>query len=173
MSFAIYKGEKNVAELATRLFQLRGSGSKTTVKQASDALLKANPQLKDISQVPIGSVIVVPPDAPALQPGQSPAPANLVRAFAAQRTQQLLASLDSRLADIESRATDATNAILALTRTKEIRSAAAEDANLKGNLAAIVKSSETRLKDLKSVQDSRTKAIAELRKGLAQFMGGS
>jgi hypothetical protein len=171
MSFAIYKGEKNVTELAARLFKLRGSSSQAAVKQASDALLRANPQLKDISQVPIGSVVVVPPDAPAVSPDQSPAPANIVRAFAAARAQQLLATLDSRLSDIDAQANDATNAILALAKTKEVKAAAANDPNLKANLPAIVKSSETRLKNLKGSQDSRTKAIAAVRKGLTQFMG--
>ena len=171
MSFAIYKGEKNVNELAARLFQQRGSGSKTALKQASDALLRANPQLKDVSQVPIGTVIVVPPDAPAVQLDQSPAPAGMVRAFTATRVQQLLASLDSRLSDIDTKTGDATNAILTLANTKEARSAAAKDPKLKASLPVIIKSSQTRLKDLKTAQDSRTKAITELRNALAQFVG--
>ncbi len=171
MSFAIYKGEKNVTELAARLFQLRGSGSQAAIKQASDALLRANPQLKDISQVPIGSVLVVPFDAPAVQPDQSPAPANMVRAFGAARAQQLLANLDSRLSEIDAQANDATNATLTLTKTKQVKAAAANNPNLRVNLPAIVKSSEARLKDLQGRQDSRTKAIAVVRKGLTQFMG--
>jgi hypothetical protein len=173
MAFAIYKGEKNIAELAARLFQPHGSGSRAALKQASAALLKANPQLNDVSQIPIGSVIVVPADAPPLQSGQSPAPASLVRAFAAERTQQLLDSLDNRLSYLDAKASGATNAILALAKTKEAQTAAANSPTLKANLPAIVKSSETRLKGLKDGQDSRAKVIAEVRAGLAQFMGSS
>ncbi len=171
MTFAIFKGEKNVTELAARLFGLRGAGSQPAAKEAGDALLKANPQLKEISKVPVGSVIVVPADAPPLHPEESPAPANLVRAFAAERAQQFLTMLDSRLSDIETQASEATNNILSLAKSKEVKTAATNSRNLEQNLAAIIKSAETRLKGMKSSQDSRTRTIAELRKGLAQFLG--
>jgi hypothetical protein len=170
MNIAIFNGEKNVADLVARLFQLRGTGSKTTIKQASDALLRANPQLKDIGKLPVGSVIVVPADAPVVPANQTPAPANLVRAFAAERTQQLLSTLDSRLGEIESRASDAASDILKLAKSKQAQTAAANNPNLRTVLPAIVKSAQTKIDDLKSSQDTRTKAIAEVRKGLAQFV---
>lgn len=171
MTFAIYKGEKNVTELAARLFRLRGAGSQSTAKEAGEALLKANPQLKEISNVPVGSIIVVPPDAPALHPEESLAPPNLVRAFAAERAQQLLTMLDTRLSDIERRASDATKDILSLAKSKEVKAAAVNTPNLAQNLPTISKSAETRLKGTKSDQDSRTKTIGELRRGLAQLLG--
>jgi hypothetical protein len=171
MNFAIFKGEKNVTELAARLFQLRGTGSKSAATEAGEALLKANPQLNEISKVPVGSIIVVPPDAPPLPAEESPAPANLVRAFAAERAQQFLTMLDSGLTDIESRASDANSDMLSLAKSKEVKAAAANSSNLAQNLPAITKSADTRLKATKSTQDARTKAIGELRKGLAQFLG--
>jgi hypothetical protein len=173
MAFAIYKGEKNVNELAARLFPARSLGSKAALKRAGDALLKANPQLKDVSQVPIGSVIAVPADAPPLQPGQSLAPASLLGAFSAARAEQLLDSLDQRLSYLETQASGATNAILALAKTKATQAAAANNPTLKANLPALIKSSETRLKGLKDSQASRAKAIAEVRAELAQFMASS
>ncbi len=171
MSFAIFKGEKNVTELAARLFRLRGAGSQPAAKEAGDALLKANPQLKEISKVPVGSVVVVPPEAPTLHQDESPAPAEMVRAFAAERAQQFSALLDSRLSDLESRAGDATNEILSLAKSREAEAAASNSRNLEQNLPAIIKSAESRLKDIKSNQDSRTKTMAELRKELSQFLG--
>lgn len=171
MTFAIYKGEKNVTELAARLFRLRGAGSQAAAKEAADALLKANPQLKEISKVPVGSVIVVPPEAPPLHEEESPAPGDMVRAFAAERAQQYLATLNTNLSDIETQAGDATNEILAVAKSRDVKAAAANSANLEQNLSAIIKAAESRLKDIKSSQDSRTKSVAELRKGLAQFLG--
>ena len=171
MAFAIFKGERNVTDLAARLFRLRGAGSQPAAKEAADALLKANPQLKDISKVPVGSVIVVPPEAPPLHEEESPAPADMVRAFAAERAQQYLATLNIRLSDIESQAGDTNNEILAIAKSKEVKASAANSPNLEQNLPAIIKAAESRLKDIKSSQDSRTKAVAELRKGLAQFLG--
>jgi hypothetical protein len=170
MSFAIFHGEKNLADLAARLFKLRGTGSKTAIKQASDALLRANPQLKDIGKLPVGSVIVVPPDAPSVDASQSPAPDHLVRAFAAERTQQLLSVLDTRLAAIENNAGDAAADILKLAKSKQAQAAAANNPTLRAALPAIVKSAQAKIDDSKNSQDERTKAIAEVRSGLEQFM---
>ena len=173
MSFAIYKGEKSVTDLAARLFGLQGKGQHPAARQAGDLLLKANPQLKNMSQVPVGSVIVVPPEAPSLQPGGSPVPADLLRAFAAERAHQLLDGLDSRLAEIESQAQDATNSILLQAKSKEAKTASASNPTLRANLPTITKSADARLTELKSGQASRSKAIAELRAGLKQFLGNS
>lgn len=171
MSFAIFNGEKNVADLAARLFQLRGTASKTAIKQASDALLRANPQLKDIGKLPVGSVIVVPADAPIVHASQSPTPAHLVRAFAAERTMQLLSTLDTRLAAVEGNAADAAADILKQAKSKQAQAAAADNPTLGAVLPAIVKSAQAKIDNSKSSQDERTKAIAQVRKDLTQFMG--
>ncbi len=171
MSFAIFKGEKSVTELAARVFGLQGKGAQPAAKQAGDLLLKANPQLKEISQVPIGSVILVPADAPALKDTAGPAPGDVLRAFAAERAHQLLVSLDDRMAGIESLATEANSNILAQAKSKEARTASAKDPILKTNLPIIVKSAESRSSDLKGSQSARTKAIAELRISLTHFLG--
>ncbi len=171
MSFAIFKGEKSVTELAARLFALQGKGAQPAAKQAGDLLLKANPQLKEISKVPIGSVILVPAEAPALKDSASPAPGDVLRAFAAERAHQLLVSLDDRMAGIESLATEANRSILAQAKSKEARTASAKDPILRTNLPVIIKSAESRSSDLKSSQSARTKAIAELRTSLSDFLG--
>lgn len=171
MSFAIFKGEKSVTELAARLFGLQGKGAQPAAKQAADLLLKANPQLKEISMVPVGSVILVPAEAPALKDNASPAPGDVLRAFAAERAHQLLVSLDDRMTAIESLATEANSSILAQAKSKEAKTASAKDPILKTNLPVVVKSAESRASDLKSSQSARTKAIAELRTSLSQFLG--
>ena len=171
MTFAIFKGEKNVTELAARLFSLRGSGSQAAAKEAADALLKANPQLKEISKVPVGSIIVVPQDAPQLHADESPAPVDMLRAFAAERAQHYLTMLNSKLSDIDLRAKDAASSIQSLAKSKDVRAAAAGSQNLEQSLSTIIKSAESRLKETKRTQDSRTKTLTEVRKGLAQFLG--
>jgi hypothetical protein len=171
MSFAIFKGEKSVTELAARLFALQGKGAQPAAKQAGDLLLKANPQLKEISKVPVGSVILVPAEAPALKERASLAPGDVLRAFAAERAHQLVVSLDDRMAKIESLVREANSSILAQAKSKEARTASAKDPILKANLPVIIKSAESRSSDLKSSQSVRTKAIAELRTSLSHFLG--
>ena len=88
MSYAIYKGEKNMSELVSRLFGLQGKGTQSAIKQAADALLKTNPQLKDFSKVAVGSVIAVPGTAPPLQSAVQANEFTVMRSSAVMSAQQ-------------------------------------------------------------------------------------
>ena len=57
-------------------------------KQAADALLKANPQLKDFSKLPVGAVIAVPEAAGPLQPAAQANEFTVKRSSAVMRAQQ-------------------------------------------------------------------------------------
>ena len=59
---AILKGDKNVGELASRLFQLKGGESQAS-RAAIDTLVRANPQLANLNQLPAGSAVLVPDTA--------------------------------------------------------------------------------------------------------------
>lgn len=88
MNFAIFKGEKTITELVTRLYQVKGWGSAGAIKNLAQGLLQANPQLANLASVPVGTRISVPgaaqpvnqaemlpgPDQAANQPAQPPAP---------------------------------------------------------------------------------------------------
>jgi hypothetical protein len=82
MRFVMFKGEKTVTDLATRLFRIKGRGSQAAIKQAADSLLKANPQLKDTSTVPVGSLIAIPDSAPPLASEETTISVALVRSLA-------------------------------------------------------------------------------------------
>lgn len=65
MAIATYRGEQTVAELATRLY------TRLTPRQrekAEAALLRANPQLRELNQLPKGAILEVPAlDGPRLR----------------------------------------------------------------------------------------------------------
>src|SRR5215831_7628562 len=86
MRFAIFKGERNVTDLASRLFRVQSRGAQAAIKQAADALLQANPQLKDLNKVLVGSLIAIPDTAPPITLGEDAATV-FVRSFAAQNIQ--------------------------------------------------------------------------------------
>lgn len=57
MSFSVYRGEKRISEISTRLFgRLKAADS----KRVAAALLAANPELADLNLVDRGRPIVVP-----------------------------------------------------------------------------------------------------------------
>jgi HAMP domain-containing protein len=67
MRLAQYKGERNLTDLAARLFAIQPTASAAQTQEVTEALLRANPHLADLSSVPAGAVIVVPdlPQIPA------------------------------------------------------------------------------------------------------------
>lgn len=71
MKFTISKGEKTVSELARRIFNLTGPGSKARTREAEAALLAANPQLAALSDLPDGAAVIIP-----IVPGESLATGN-------------------------------------------------------------------------------------------------
>ena len=165
MSSAIFKGETSMKDLVTRLFQLPDKTAKTT-QQAADALLHANPQLKDLSKVPAGTVINVPSTAPPLNPSEE-VPAIVSRQMAITRqAQQTLDSLNQRLADIDARATDGANAFLALTQSKQFKALAQNSPDLKTQMPALVASAKSMVKGVKAQPDARNQAVANLQTSL-------
>jgi|SRR5581483_9278606 len=176
MRFAVYKGEKSVTDLANRLFRLQGRGSQTATRQAADALLKANPQLSDISKVAPGTLITVPDTAPPLHPDEQAVTPALVRSFAVDRVQNAFDALHQRLSEIETSATDQVKTNMDRMQTTEVKAATKTVAGLNPNLAEILpnidtvaKDTKTLLKDSQTVQDLRKQSQAQMRAALASF----
>ena len=171
MSFAIFKGESSVKALVNRLFGLSSKSSPATVDQATSALLDANPQLQNISAVPVGTVITVPATAPPLVPAQA-APATVARSIAvASQTRQTLDLLSQRLADIDTRTADAVNSLLTLAQSTQAQTLAQSLPDLKAQLPTLVSSLQTTASETKASQDMRSQALSAVRsslQGLAQ-----
>lgn len=165
MSFAVFKGETNIKDLVSRIFQLPDKTAKTA-KQAADALLQANPQLKDLSKVAVGSKIIVPSNAPPLNPSES-VPESVTPQFNATRqAQQSLYLVNQRLDDVDARGEKAVTALLALVQSDQAAAFAARSADLKEQMPLIVSSIQAINKATKSQADSREQTIAALQKSL-------
>ncbi len=173
MRFAIFKGEKSVADLATRLFRVQGRGSQATMKQAAEALLKANPQLNDLSKVPVGSLIAIPDKAPPVAPEEQAVSVGLVRSLAALNIQSAFDFLQKRLSDIETTAAERLKSGTDRMQTPEIKAglkSAAQQNFVVGNqmpsLDSIAKDTKEILRDLQTAQDARKQALTQLRTAL-------
>jgi|SRR5579859_156504 len=176
MRFTIYKGEKSVTDLASRLFHLQGKGSQAATKQAADALLKANPQLTDLSKLAPGSLIAIPDTAPPVSPDERAITPDLVRSFAVDRVQTAFDDLHQRLSDIETEAADQAKAAMDRMQTPEVKAAARAVAGLNPNVAEvlpspdnIVKDMKAMLKDSQTVQDLRKQSQTQMRAVLSSF----
>lgn len=165
MSFAIFKGETSVKDLVSRLFRLPDKTAKTA-KQAADALLKANPQLREISKVPVGTVIDIPANAFPLNPSEE-APSSVARQVAiARQAQQSLYLLDQKLADIDARAADGANAFLALAQSKQAQALVQNSPDLKEQAPNLIASAQSLTKAVKAQQDARSTTVADFQNRL-------
>jgi hypothetical protein len=179
MRFVMFKGEKSVTDLANRLFRIQGRGSQAAIKQAADALLKANPQLKDPSKVPAGSLLAVPDTAPSIAPHEEAISVGLVRSATAQNIQAAFDSLHQRLGDIETTAVNQVNAVTAQLQTSEFKAALKSVVGLNpafaqqaANLDSLAKDSKDTLKNIQAVQDSRAETMTRLRTAVSSFTKG-
>lgn len=171
MSYAIYKGEKNMSELVSRLFRLQGKGTQSAIKQAADALLKTNPQLKDFSKVAIGSVIAVPDTAPPLQSAVQANEFTVMRSSAVMSAQQAFSAGGQQFAELDARAIAAVKLLLGLSKSSQLRTEAAKNPDLKQALAQIATTTAEVLKDLESNLTARGDQAASLNDRMAALVG--
>jgi hypothetical protein len=138
MRFAVSKGETNVAELTTRLFDIKGQGAAETAKRTEAALLAANPHLTHLTRVPPGTLIMIPdlPDSPAVR---------------APQTAGIRPELDDHLKIAVKESTDvigrsagvgeaAVTATLDALKDRELKDFAAQSPELKGQLERLPRS---------------------------------
>jgi hypothetical protein len=167
MRFAVSKGETSAADLTTRIFEIKGQGAAETTKRTTAALLEANPHLKDLSNVPPGTIVVIPdlPDNPAVR---------------APQTAGIGAELDDHLkiavkesAEVIGRSVDtsesAANATIEALKNRELRDFAAQRPELKEQLDRIAEAAKENLKDAKAAATLQKEALTQLEEALKKL----
>ncbi|HME37174.1 MAG TPA: hypothetical protein VKF84_18225 [Candidatus Sulfotelmatobacter sp.] len=170
MPFAIFKGEKSIGELIARIFR-PSTDTTEAEQQTAEALLRANPQLANISNVPPGTKIVVP---------EAPLPVNQTEVKnptpvspTAPNTlliSQRLGSLKTDLPAAASATVADANATIALTQNAQVQAAAAKDPALAQRLATINQQANTRIKNAQALQAQFQKAIGPLQAHLSKLV---
>ena len=167
MRFAVSKGETNVAELTTRLFDIKGQGAAETAKRTEAALLAANPHLTNLTRVPPGTLIMIPdlPDSPAVR---------------APQTAGIRPELDDHLKIAVKESTEvigrsaglgeaAVAATLDALKDRELKDFAGQSRELRGQLDKIAEISKADLKEIKAAASAEKDAIAQLQEALSKL----
>ena len=169
MSYAIFKGEKTIKELVSRLFKLPAQAPKSASDQAAAALIAANPQLKNIGKVRVGSVIKIPATAPPLHPAERAAvPVSRVAALASQ-AQGNLDAIHKQLAQVDAGVATAANQFLAAVQSPKAKLLVDRSAELKQQLPDLLESVEATVRSMKSSDSSRSKGMPEITTALQAF----
>ena len=172
MPLAMFRGETSIEALAARLFRL-SSGNSQAGRQATEALLRANPQLANLERVPPGSVIVVPDTAAAVNAGETVQPAAFTLTDSAGLLAEHVAAFVSALAAQTADAAAQANSTLKLVRDRSLATAAGKDQDLAQRLAAISDNTKTTLADLQAQQATLEQAVGQLQEDLAKFTNAS
>jgi phage tail protein X len=168
-TLAIFMGEP-LDKLVARLFPATTRGGAQASRQAADALLKANPQLSDITHLSSGTVIVVPDlpqqtanSAEILQPAIL-APTNVVHVLGDQAT-----AFGTALAAQAASTAAQANATITLLKDPSLAAAASKNQILAGRLTAVTNSTSAALKDMQTQQAVILQGLAQLQQDLAKF----
>jgi phage tail protein X len=171
-SLAMFKGERNLDELVARLFPAT-TGRPQARKQATEALLKTNPQLADLGRLPAGSVIVVPDTPAAVNAGETVHPATFTPADFARLVNEHVTAFASALAAQSANAAAQADATLKLLNDRSLTAAASRDQELAQRLTTISENTKSALKDLQAQEATLQQDLAQLQKDLAKFTKAS
>jgi phage tail protein X len=171
-SLVMFRGERSIDELATRLFPTMGSTPQAR-RQVTDALLGANPQLADLGRLPAGAVVVVPDTTAAVNSGETVHPATFTPADSARLLNEHVTAFASALAAQSADAAAQADATLKLLRDRGLTAAAGRDQDLAKRLTAISDNTKAGLKDLQAEQATLEKALVQLQEDLASFTKAS
>jgi phage tail protein X len=169
-TLVMFKGERNLDELAARLFP--GSGPQAH-KQATDALLKANPQLADLGHLPPGSIVVVPDMPTAVNASETVHPATFTPADSARLVNEHVTAFASALAAQSANAAAQADSTLKLLGSSALTAAAARDQELAQRLTTISDNTKAALKDVQAQQATLQQGLARLQEDLAKFSKAS
>lgn len=167
MKFAVSKGEKDVADITTRLFDIKGTGAAEKAKRTQAALLAANPHLSDLTNVPEGTLIVIPdlPESPSVKVTQT---TNVGTELHDQLKLALteLSEAIGRSAESESQAAATTNELL---KNRDLKDFAAQSPELRERLAKITEGVKSQVKETKARATAEKEAVAQLQAALGKL----
>jgi hypothetical protein len=172
MRLAIFKGDKRIEDLAARLFQAKGSNAQAS-KQATAALIEANPQLANLDRVPYGAVVVVPHTPLAVNASEVVRPMSTAAADFARSVAEHLAAFTSGLTDAVGSAGTQADSTLKLLQDRSLKSAADNDPALKQRLTAIEANTKATMEDVNERQKTLQQALVQMQEDLAKFFPSS
>jgi hypothetical protein len=166
MRFTTLKKGEDLHQLVRRLYRSR---SRDTLREAEQALLRANPHLMDLKTTPQGTPIIVPDVAGAEPVGSGLNETDLVASLLQQAREQL-GDLRPALTGRIQRQEEEAKATLTRVDTPELRKLAEREPELKERLLAIASNAQTQLRRAEVLRALHEEATAELERDFDNFL---
>jgi hypothetical protein len=168
MRFTTLKKGEDLRQLVRRLYPSR---SRNMLREAEQALLRANPHLADLKDAPQGVPIIVPDVAGTEPVGTGLDERNLV-VLLLQQAREQLGDLRPALAGRLQRQEEEAKATLTRARTPQLRRLAEREPELKKRLLAIASNAQAELQRVEALRALQEEATAELERDLDNFLDG-
>jgi Phage Tail Protein X len=167
MKFAISNQEKDLTELATRVFNIKGRNAVEMTEKAGVALLKANPHLADLSNLPAGTLIVIPdfPDRPPLKDSRVAGNVSEIH----QQLKVAINELDDVLRRSRESEEQGASLITATLKNRELEDFAKRSPEFKARLKQIAEAAKDSLKEADAGSVAEKAALDQLKEAVGKL----
>ena len=168
MKIATYQGERNVSELAGRVFQiarLKGPQAKALAKAAEAALVVANPQLGDLKSLHAGALIIVP-EVPGVEMAEKVSPTEGMATEIVEPLRQALRGAQLALETSLSREVEEVKQTAEIARGRELKVLGKQVPGINERLSQITEKAKLLLKEADTLKSTQQQAFAQLEKDL-------
>jgi len=165
MKVTKYRGEVDIKALAKRLFVIRGPDAEAIVDKVETALLRANPQLRDLQNVPEGSSLIVP-RIPDLETTGEETEIETGERETLDEMRGAFDELRPLLVDALENESRAANATLEQLKSRELKALAKKNPQLAERLKAVATAARARIKQANEQQRTHEKALEQLEEDL-------
>jgi hypothetical protein len=170
MRFVTTRECTTLAELVVLAYQIPAERLATITKRAERALLQANPQLRDVVEVPPGAVIAVPEVEGAEPSDEAAELETAVGRPLADQVREAFAGAVASLGEAVEREEAGTRETLELLRSRDVRRLAEEEPEVKERLAGIGKESNARLKAAEALRKELDAVKEQLGRDLEELL---
>jgi phage tail protein X len=164
MKFAISNQEKDLTELATRVFNIKGRNAVEMTEKAGVALLKANPHLADLSNLPAGTLIVIP-DFPPLKDSRVAGNVSEIH----QQLKVAINELDDVLRRSRESEEQGASLITATLKNRELEDFAKRSPEFKARLKQIAEAAKDSLKEADAGSVAEKAALDQLKEAVGKL----
>ena len=168
-NIAELQGEKTVATLAKRLLADPSKDTpKTTQAEMEAALLRLNPELSQIGDLPKGTAIVVPDDF-ALAPDQSITPTRTLASDLLEQAEKTVANLQATIKARTDEFAAQSAQVQSWLKGDQAKQLVKESPELKDVFASAAAAAKTAPKEQAAATATTVKALSEVKTALTKF----
>lgn len=168
MRLATYQGEKDLKTLVKRLFRIEGPQAKALAREAEAALLRANPQLRNLKKVPEGTMVMVP-EVKGTKPTAEIQQAEGWADKLLEEVRRAVAGLGPALEESAARQEQEANQTLERLKSKEMKQLAKSSPEWQERFKKVADTAKARIKAAKTLKESQAKVLAQMEKDLEEF----